>query len=88
MSEPSKVRPIRRTTAQPKPEESAFVIALHIGSFSIRLVFARVGHTPKPSRKQRRAEARAKAEAEAARWREIDQLMAAQAVLRNARKVA
>lgn len=80
MSEPTTIHPERQ------PEDSGFVIALIIGSFSIRLVFAR--RQARPSRKQRRAQDQAKAQAEAARWREIDRLMAAQHILNSAEKVA
>ena len=77
MSEPTTIHPERQ------PEDSGFVIALLIGSFSIRLVFAR--RQARPSRKQRRAQDQAKAQAEAARWAEVNRLLAAQMLLDHAK---
>lgn len=74
-SKTARVTPIR-----PLTEETGFVIALHIGSFSIRLVFGRFGE-----RKAKRIEDKAAARAERQRWAEIDRLMAAQTMLDRAK---
>lgn len=73
----TKVTPIR------PPEDTGFIIALHIGSFSIRLVFARAG-----SRRVRRAEAQAAARAEAKRWAEVQRLLQAQMLIDQAKNRA
>lgn len=75
-SKTARVTPIRPSTT----EETGFVIALHIGTFSIRLVFNRFG-----DRQAKRAEDKAAALAERQRWAEIDRLMAAQTMLDRAK---
>jgi hypothetical protein len=62
--------------------DTGFVVALHIGSWSMRLVLGR--RTRGESRKQQRLREQREAEAERARWAEINLLVAAQTILRRA----
>lgn len=67
----------------PDDNESGFVIALYIGTFSIRLAFNRHGHGE--SRRARRRRIASEELAERQRWAEINRLMAAQTMLDRAK---
>jgi hypothetical protein len=69
-------------------EDTGFVLALHIGSFSVRLVFGRRSQPRAETRRQRRQREQQEREASNLRNAEIARLMYAQTIINNARRVA